>query len=629
MRFFRALPLVVLAGCANIPRQAILREQDLRVADSAVLFEAAAASSAKTRKAAYLAMGRIQSQAYLQALLSGLSDRDVGVNEQAVFSLGQMGLAEPEVSSTTRLRAAAALAVFSSGVRGGLKQAAVEALGKTAGPEAEPRLLAYLKDEDPAVRGEAALALFRQRFLKRVPEYSSAAVEGLTALFKDSQPDVRWRAVYAFSRFPESRAAKALAEAAGDPYNSVRLFACRALAQLKTAAPWENLAKDLTDNDYLVRTEAARALGLAGRADYIDQKIFSDESAHVRAAAADALAATGNPKLAYWLDELINDDSPMVLGQTLLAWAKLRPNQALDALGRGARSENWWVRSRADEGLGAVPGGEALLKEAIKDKDARVASAALEALAKSSSTEVDDILDAVLRDPKASLELVGTAAEAAGERKSAALCQGLISLLQGETAHRYPELNDDATKALQEINSVHPSSCPSNWFNLFSQAAKMVAQSHIEPSPDLARLPAPATVVIETDKGDIALSLAADEAPLHAASFLRSVKRGLYDGTIWHRVVSGFVVQGGDPRGSGWGDAGFSLRDEINRLPFVRGSVGMPKAGKDTGGCQLFITHIPTPHLDGRYTVFGSVVSGMDVVDRLEPGDRIRRAHLK
>jgi cyclophilin family peptidyl-prolyl cis-trans isomerase len=94
-------------------------------------------------------------------------------------------------------------------------------------------------------------------------------------------------------------------------------------------------------------------------------------------------------------------------------------------------------------------------------------------------------------------------------------------------------------------------------------------------------------------------------------------------------VVSGFVVQGGDPRGSGWGDGGISLRDEINPLSFDRGTVGMPKAGKDTGGCQLFITHVPTPHLDGRYTVFGKVVSGMDAVDRLEPGDRIRRAYLK
>ena len=80
---------------------------------------------------------------------------------------------------------------------------------------------------------------------------------------------------------------------------------------------------------------------------------------------------------------------------------------------------------------------------------------------------------------------------------------------------------------------------------------------------------------------------------------------------------------GGDPLGNGWGDAGWSLRDEINPLPFLTGSLGMPKAGKDTGGCQLFITLCPQPHLDGRYTVFGSVRVGMDIVAQLEVGDRI------
>jgi cyclophilin family peptidyl-prolyl cis-trans isomerase len=113
------------------------------------------------------------------------------------------------------------------------------------------------------------------------------------------------------------------------------------------------------------------------------------------------------------------------------------------------------------------------------------------------------------------------------------------------------------------------------------------------------------------------------------AAFVDRVREGFYDGTIWHRVVPNFVVQGGDPRGDGWGNGGVTLRDEINPLPFGRGAVGMPKAGKDTGGCQLFITHVMTPHLEGTYTVFGQVVAGMDVVDRIEVGDRIVRATLR
>ena len=132
-----------------------------------------------------------------------------------------------------------------------------------------------------------------------------------------------------------------------------------------------------------------------------------------------------------------------------------------------------------------------------------------------------------------------------------------------------------------------------------------------------------------TEKGTVELALDDIEAPQHAASVVDSVKRGVYEGTTWHRVVTGFVVQGGDPRGSGWGDDGWRLADEIGRRRFIRGTLGMPKATKDTGGCQLFVSLVPTPHLDGRYTAFGQAVSGLDVLDRLEPGDKILSARLR
>lgn len=138
------------------------------------------------------------------------------------------------------------------------------------------------------------------------------------------------------------------------------------------------------------------------------------------------------------------------------------------------------------------------------------------------------------------------------------------------------------------------------------------------------------TVVLETDRGTIEIECFTGSAPAHVANFVGLARRGFYDGLLFHRGVSNFVVQGGDPLGNGWGDAGWSMRAEINDTRFERGTLGMPRsAGWDTGGGQIFITHVPTPHLDGLYTAFGRVRRGLDVLDRIERGDRIVRATVR
>jgi cyclophilin family peptidyl-prolyl cis-trans isomerase len=133
---------------------------------------------------------------------------------------------------------------------------------------------------------------------------------------------------------------------------------------------------------------------------------------------------------------------------------------------------------------------------------------------------------------------------------------------------------------------------------------------------------------IETDRGTIELELAILDAPLTVANFIALARRGFFDGIAIHRIVPDFVVQDGDPRGDGEGGPGYTIRDEINMRPYLRGTLGMALDWEDTGGSQFFITHSPQPHLDGRYTAFGHVVSGMEVVDRLVQGDVIRRVRI-
>ncbi|MCU0453277.1 MAG: peptidylprolyl isomerase [Bacteroidetes bacterium] len=136
------------------------------------------------------------------------------------------------------------------------------------------------------------------------------------------------------------------------------------------------------------------------------------------------------------------------------------------------------------------------------------------------------------------------------------------------------------------------------------------------------------SAVFVTDRGEVTVDLLPEEAPFTVLSFVRLARKRFFDGLTFHRVVPNFVVQGGDPRGDGWGGPGYSLRTEVTARAYERGSVGMASAGRDTEGSQFFFTHLPTPHLDGRYTIFARVRQGIETVDRWQVGDVIREVRI-
>ena len=136
--------------------------------------------------------------------------------------------------------------------------------------------------------------------------------------------------------------------------------------------------------------------------------------------------------------------------------------------------------------------------------------------------------------------------------------------------------------------------------------------------------------VFETARGPIRIDLAPDKAPLTVANFVNLAKRGFYDGLDFHRVIADFMVQGGCPEGSGRGGPGYRFEDETaNGLRHDRGVLSMANAGPNTNGSQFFITHVPTPWLDGKHTVFGKVVEGLDVVDAVKQGDKINSVKIE
>jgi cyclophilin family peptidyl-prolyl cis-trans isomerase len=133
------------------------------------------------------------------------------------------------------------------------------------------------------------------------------------------------------------------------------------------------------------------------------------------------------------------------------------------------------------------------------------------------------------------------------------------------------------------------------------------------------------TLRVLTERGTMELKLFATEAPLTVYNIVSLAEHGYFDGQRFHRVVPNFVVQGGDPRGDGNGGPGYAIRDELTRRRYGRGTLGMALSGPNTGGSQFFVTHSSQPHLDGGYTVFGELVEGGDVLDRIIQGDRIVR----
>jgi peptidyl-prolyl cis-trans isomerase B (cyclophilin B) len=141
----------------------------------------------------------------------------------------------------------------------------------------------------------------------------------------------------------------------------------------------------------------------------------------------------------------------------------------------------------------------------------------------------------------------------------------------------------------------------------------------------------PALVTMETDKGAIELELYPEYAPKTVNNFVFLTQEGFYDGVAFHRVINNFMIQGGDPTGTGRGGPGYRFEDEVvgNPLKHGTGVISMANAGPNTNGSQFFITHSPQPHLDGKHTVFGKVVSGQDVVDAIRQGDKIVRVTAK
>lgn len=626
--------------------------------------------SAAIRKRAALAAGRIGNEDSVAALSNLLKDADPGVRAMAAFALG-------EVESASAADALIAI-VKNNDERGELRARALEALGKIAAvlpqdqqarqrelgavirdalevestrsanqltvllgitaalrsrpADAVPTLAKFLNSPDSRVRSDAANALARLR-LKDGNERLRNLVD------TDRDPNVRANAARVLGITEDKESFQLLlSRATSDSDERVRVSGIRALAALKNPNAADLLLKHTTTN----RNEILEIATTVGR--LIPQTNYND-----------AIAWFRNK------NESLNHTAPEIE----IAFARVAPATYLADLEKLNPPTDW----RATAAIANALAEYATLPDSLDTKRELAAAAqlrlrkmleypnaeyaipdTLRALAAFKPQNLQQILVAYLREsdvivrataadllgdlpPSDEVALALVAAQVRATRDS--LNDASLSVLDSLGKQKTSVANNAIKSALDSpdylVRQRAAAILKANGAGDFSSLVGLVKTRNTQADyrRALARIGRKVQAVVTTTKGSFTIDLLPSEAPLTVDNFVQLAQRNYYRGITIHRVVPNFVMQDGDPRGDGNGGPGYQIRCEINKVPYDRAILGMALSGKDTGGSQWFVTHAPQPHLDGGYTVFGRVVSGMEVVDKIERGDVVKSIRIR
>ena len=613
---------------------------------------------ARTRRRAALALGRVGLPEAVPALQQVLGDPDVEVRQMAAFALGLIGDASARPTLLNALRDGDPIVQGRSaealGTIGDKSDAA--AIATMVKTHVQSGALMNIAPDDlawplaPAVES-ARLGLYA---LVRLGSFDAIASAVLDA--SGAPASTWWPVAYALGRAGDARAAPALVSLLATPGRLTAAFAARGLGALKAQSASTAL-RDIVmrrQRDPAVVIQAVRALAAIRDTSSVPilEKILAEGEVDptLRLEAATAMGAIHSPEMLDFVIDLMSDASPGIRGAAIRALALIDPETFLTTLSGLDPDRDWTVRVAQAEALATLPGaqGAPRLISMLGDRDQRVISPLLRALVATKTTDVQRILldhlkmdDFVIRSTAASslAEIKATAAvpalvdaygATAGDSTYVARAAILTALSTLDSAAARPLLQ----AALKDRDwAVRVKAATLLRDQGVTDTAMTMRPAPERPMDDAERRtllapPFSPHAFIETDKGTVEIELAILDAPLTVSNFVTLARKGFFNGSAIHRVVPDFVVQDGDPRGDGEGGPGYTLRDELNQQPYLRGTVGMALDWKDTGGSQFFITHSPQPHLDARYTVFGHVVNGIEVVDRIQPWDVIRRVQI-
>src|SRR5688572_10785850 len=614
-------------------------------------------SEARIRRRAALAAGRVKLAEAVGPLTPLLhTDPDAEVRQMAAFAMGLIG----DASAAAPLMTALADAFPVTQGR------AAEALGTIGHKPAAPAIaamvskhigaIAAITPDDMTYPQQPAAEAVRLGVyaLVRLGSYEAIA----SAVLDLGRPRSRWWPIaYALQRINDARAVPALLELLKGEGQLTRAFAARGLGQVKAqsaAAPLREIAESAGEPN-AVRIQAIRALALIGdptAAAVMRRLIVSPKvDQNVQLEAITALSQLRNQEGIDLLIDLVSAQWASVRAAALHALARTDVDTFMSAMSGLDPDPHWSVRAALATTIGDLgrERAQAPLTNLLKDADQRVIPAVLDALAKVGATNAAAEMTARLTSDDPVVR--AAAARGLATVKAPNAVPALVEALKRSQGDGLYVARTAALDALATLdpNAARPllttALADRDWAVRVRAAdilkrldpAADVSPMRPAPAPSVPELAAVDTFVspkyspaayIDTSKGTIHFELAVLDAPRTVANFMTLVRRNYFRGVQLHRVVPDFVVQDGDPRGDGEGGPGYTIRDEINQRPFLRGTVGMALDWADTGGSQFFITHSPQPHLDGRYTVFGQVVAGMDVVDRLQQWDTIDRIRV-
>ena len=624
---------------------ALVEIEDRRAFDQGVLASAAAAPDPAIRARAALAAGRIGDDRGGPLLRPLLSDRSAPVRAMAAFGCQLLG--DPGATSD--------LLPLLSDTDASVAVAAARAVGSLGRGDGEDALIAAIPGA-PAPEPRASMLQSLWRFA------DSASVSAALKYAADADARVRFGALYALSRKPIAMAAGALTAALSDSDPYTAAMAARGLGVLGLKDSIPPLAAALDSGRAPVEVNALVAL------EAILEKNPGAVVAEDRKARILALAGDANPNLAVsalvvlrqfeatnreirqrlWSIALTGEGRRRQVAIVSVV-AALR-DRARDALEAAASSPERSLRATAAESLAfltaaqakpyrerlaadrdpavrlavlvslktpdAIRESRALVNSALTDADPGVRAAAVDALGLLADASVLPLAaDALTRSqadpsPDVAIAVIGVCEKLRMDPAARAIVESAYH--QGKTlvarlARRSLILSFRADRAALPAPEYKTGRTATDYAALLSEAHR------------------PLQARVETARGEFVIRLAGRDAPLTVANFVKLARANYFDGVAIHRVVPNFVMQDGDPTGTGNGGPGYEIRDELDPLPYARGTVGMALAGPDTGGSQWFVTQSPQPHLNGLYTVFGQVVAGQETVEGIEQGDLIRK----